>query len=111
MQNKYSLQPIRITSNWTVVINNFYEVDPSQETVEWFYGNPLLSCSNDYLGRSVEVIFEPTGDPNGDYVIQLFSYTKKGKAVNYSEGTLVKEVLTKNRIEAVSVIETLMLER
>lgn len=75
------IQPLRISPGWDVSINNFYEVDPVDEFIEYFYGSVLISGDNKNMGLSFDSRYEPEGIPNGNFilVLQKNEYDKRAK--------------------------------
>jgi len=109
MQTNTPLQPLRIPSGWMVDINSFYSVDPSEDTMEWFYGSPLLSCTNTRTGHSLELVFEPEGEPAGEYRISFYKYEINKRKIDYRNGAMIDTARTKRKTEAVELIEDYML--
>ncbi|WP_051507254.1 hypothetical protein [Saccharibacillus sacchari] len=82
-KDRVALQPLRIPSGWRVEVNELREIDPSPETMDWFYGSILLSVLHRHLGYELYVRWEPEGDPSGCYVLQRYrlKFEKKGNGV------------------------------
>jgi len=80
---KYELQPIRVPSGWTITINNFFEVELTPETNDWFTSSVLLGGVRRSSGHCFDSRVEPEGDPDGEFVIDLLKieYDHKGKPV------------------------------
>jgi len=65
------LQPLRVASGWVVDINNFYEIDPSASTMNWFVGSVLISGHHEKTGLCFDARYEPEGDLRGCFVIDF----------------------------------------
>ncbi|SHO59311.1 hypothetical protein [Vibrio quintilis] len=81
MKNNVEIQRLRIPSGWSININNFYEVDPVEEFIEYYYGSVLIGGSNKIMGLSFDSRYEPEGTPNGYFILvmQKNEYDKNGK--------------------------------
>lgn len=99
------LQPLRIPAGWGVDYNIFTSHDPSTESSEYFYGSVLFAASNRRDGRSVELGFEPEGDPEGSYELHLHD---RAKANDHDSNTCVAQVIPRDRLEIVRQIERFM---
>ena len=108
---KYQLQPIRVPSGWTVSINNLYEVELSEETVEWYCSSVLMGGFRQGTGACFDSRLEPEGDPSGDFVVEFLTmkFDSKGKPIKNSE-ELVSILKTKSRDEFIRAIENYMLK-
>jgi hypothetical protein len=108
MQNNIKLQSLRIPSGWVVDINSFYEIEPSEDTINWLFGSPLLSCTNIHTGFSFEVNFKPEGEPEGEYIVQFYKYEVKNKKIDYKRGSLIDSKKTRNQSFVVDLVEEFM---
>lgn len=108
---KYELQPIRVPSGWTITINNFFEVELTPETKDWFTSSVLLGGVRRSSGHCFDSRVEPEGDPDGEFVIDFLKieYDHKGKPVKNSE-VFLGEFRTKSKIEFIKQIESFMIE-
>jgi hypothetical protein len=99
---KYELQPIRVPSGWTITINNFFEVELTQETNDWFTSSVLLGGVRRSSGHCFDSRVEPEGDPDGEFVIDLLKieYDHKGKPVKKKSEVFLGEFRTKSKIES-----------
>lgn len=115
MMSEIELQPLRITSGWLIEWNLFYEVDPSDETMQYLDANSLLHIENHQLMRAINLDFKPENDANGFFylrVLNLIKTTNKKGNINY-KGDWEEpyfELKTKNRLEIVKKIEQLVLQ-
>ena len=113
--NEIKLQPLRITSGWLIEWNLFYEVDPSDETMQYLDPSSLLHIENHQLMRVINLDFKPENDANVFFylrVLNLIKTTNKKGNINY-EGDWEEpyfELKTKNRLEIVKKIEQLVLQ-
>lgn len=113
--SEIELQPLRITSAWLIEWNLFYEVDPSDETMQYLDASSLLHIENHQLMRAINLDFKPENDANGFFylrVLNLIKTTNKKGNINY-EGDCEEpyfELKTKNRLEIVKKIEQLVLQ-
>ena len=115
MMSEIELQPLRITSGWLIEWNLFYEVDPSDETMQYLDASSLLHIENHQLMRVINLDFKPENDANVFFylrVLNLIKTTNKKGNINY-EGDWEEpyfELKTKNRLEIVKKIEQLVLQ-
>ncbi|NGZ74256.1 hypothetical protein [Saccharibacillus alkalitolerans] len=108
-ETKPRLQPLRVPSGWKIDVNALYELDPSPETLDWFYGSILFSAIHRHLGHELYVRWEPEGDPSGSFLLQryLLKFEKKSDAV--LEGYVVDEQRIPGRQELAERLEAYML--
>jgi hypothetical protein len=106
-------QPLRISSDWKITLNCFFEIDPSTETMSYFAEN-LLFLNSERRNRSIELQWKPEDDPTGEYVLKVINlyeeYSEVTKKV-HQIGDFGKPHLSfrsKSRIEIVEKIEYLM---
>ena len=115
MMSEIELQPLRITSGWLIEWNLFYEVDPSDVTMQYLDASSLLHIENHQLMRAINLDFKQENDANGFFhlrVLNLIKTTNKKGNINY-EGDWEEpyfELKTKNRLEIVKKIEQLVLQ-
>lgn len=115
MMSEIELQPLIITSGWLIEWNLFYEVDPSDETMQYLDASSLLHIENHQLMRVINLDFKPENDANVFFnlrVLNLIKTTNKKGNINY-EGDWEEpyfELKTKNRLEIVKKIEQLVLQ-
>jgi len=107
MKKDIELQRIRVSSGWSIDINNFYEVDPIEEYMEYFYNSVLISGENRRMGLSFDSRYEPEGEPDGFFylILQKNEYDKKGRMINVSVLDIKKE---KNRQVFTEYLEKFM---
>ena len=108
---EFELQPLRVPSDWTITINNLYEIELTPETAHWFSSSVLLGGARQSTGYCFDSRVEPEGDPNGEFVIDFLKidYDQKGKPVKNSE-VFLGEFRTKSKIEFIKKIESFMIE-
>lgn len=109
MKENIDLQPIRVPTGWAISINNFFNIDPVDEYIDYFYSSVLISGYSKLMGLSFDSRHEPEGAPNGDFVLvmQKNEYDKKGKIINIEVIGIVK---TKERHKFVKCLEYFMKE-
>ncbi len=104
------LQPLKITPGWCVGYNIFTELDPSPDTAEYFYGSVLFSAMNRRKKSEIELYFEPEGDPNGKYILNLFLHKMdpSKKDFDYNSGKLIQTIASQSRAEIIEAMERFM---
>ncbi|EIX6435699.1 hypothetical protein MKU92_004733 [Salmonella enterica] len=107
MKTDVQIQRLRIPTGWDISINNFYEVDPVDEFIEYFYGSVLISGDNKNMGLSFDSRYEPEGTPDGYFILvmQKNEYDKKGKIKNV---TVLDVKRTKKREVFIKYLEGFM---
>jgi len=70
------LQPLRLTSGWTIEWNQFYEVDPSEETLHYLDSSSLLHLQSDQRNRAINLDWKPENDVNGHYYLRVINLLK-----------------------------------
>ncbi len=105
---KPRLQPLRIPGGWKTDVNMLYELEPSPDTMDRFYGPILFSATHRNLGHEIYVRWEPEGDPLGRFLLQryLLKFDEKGSSV--LEGYLVDSVYFRERLQLVDRLEMYM---
>lgn len=100
---------MRIPSGWHISLNCFFEVDPTPDTMEWFYGSVLIGGTNLGTGYCFDARFEPEGDPNGSYVVDFIrvKFDKTGEVIPESE-KVIGSATSKTRHEFSSILENYM---
>ncbi|MDO3409619.1 hypothetical protein QWJ34_07570 [Saccharibacillus sp. CPCC 101409] len=107
---KPMLQPLRVASGWKLEVNGLYELDPSPETLDWFYGSILFSAVHRQLGYELYVRWEPEGDPAGCFLLHRY-FIKFGPAGGeVLEAYLIDEQRIKSRKRLVERLEEHMLQ-
>lgn len=109
------LQPLRITSGWEVEWNQFYEVDPSKETMHYLDSSSLLHLNNEHARRAINLEWRPENDVNGHFilcVINLIKEIDKKGVITYTGDweNLHHEFISKNRLDIVKEIERLLVQ-
>lgn len=111
-----NLQPLRITSGWSVCFNTFNEVDPSEDTIHEFQGSSLLILRNENANRLIDLSWRPENDVNGHFLLNVLNTFE---VFNSNKNTLDYETdwehpflvfESSNRIEVVTKLEQLMLQ-
>ncbi|GGE23691.1 hypothetical protein GCM10011571_27200 [Marinithermofilum abyssi] len=70
-------QPLRIHAGWTVIFNDFSELDPQiihpedEETWLWMFLQDLLYLKYCHGPISLDLSWYPAGDPDGSYGLEL----------------------------------------
>ena len=102
MSHWEKIQPLRVESGWTIDINRLFDLEPISENMEWFYGSVLISGHNTD-GLCFDVRYEPEGEPDGEFIIDLLQLETKT-----IEEKLLTSFSTKNRSELIFIIEYFM---
>lgn len=109
------LQPLSIVSGWLIEWNQFYEIEPSDDTMQYFDSSSLLHLSNHHALRAIDLEWRPEADANGEFILRFLKLERevnpKSKKVTYSgdwENPLF-EIRSKNRLEIIAHIEALCL--
>ncbi|MCG1035100.1 hypothetical protein [Polaribacter sargassicola] len=105
-------QPLRISSDWKIEWNCFFEIDPSEETMTYFAEN-LLFLYSENRNRSIELQWQPEDDVNGEYVLKVINLQEEFNKVNntflmagnWGNPHLIYK--SKKRLEIVNKIEEL----
>lgn len=105
---KPELQPLRVPGGWRVDVNALQELDPSPETIDWFYGSILFSAIHRHLGLELHVHWEAEGDPSGSYVLQRYRLQFEKNADRAIAGYLVDEQRIADRRRLVERMENYM---
>lgn len=107
------LQPLRVASGWTIDINGLYAVDPSPETIDWFYGSVLVGGHDRFTPWCFDARWEPEGDPGGRYVVDFLRLARPGADGARDAGAteLAGTWTTRSRLELVDALETFMFTR
>ncbi|WP_338804602.1 hypothetical protein WDV76_04400 [Xenorhabdus griffiniae] len=102
------LQPLRIPSGWSIDINNFYEFEPTEENIEWYFGSVLIGGCQKSTGLSFDSRYEPEGKPFGDFILvyQKIEFDKRGRVKNV---TVLKVKKTKDKSEFINMLEHFMI--
>ena len=109
------LQPLRIISGWNVEWNLFYEVDPSEATMQYLDLSSLLHLTHLKLMRAINLDWRPENDANGHYYVRVLNLSKevnKKGDVSFSSDweNLHYEFTSKYRLETVKEIERLLVQ-
>ena len=106
----YPLQPLRVPAGWQISVNTLFEVDPGENTMQWFSSALLLWGHCTASGYCFNSHFEPEDDPQGEFVLELarVQYDRSGKAVKGTE-VFLEERRTRSRAQFVAWVEQFML--
>ncbi|WP_344325890.1 hypothetical protein [Kitasatospora putterlickiae] len=103
------LQPLRVAPGWRIDMNSLYAVDPSPETMEWFYGSVLVSGHLAHDGLCFDVRWEPEGDPEGCYEVDFLRLAGVGrKGSPTGEPACLGTWTTRSRPALVTALEEFM---
>lgn len=102
--NDVPVQPLRIPSGWKVVMrNHLFEIDPTPDLVEktMLFNQTMLVMKHEERSYLLDVGWSNEGNfEEGAYSLTLYEDDYSGK--------VVRSFTTKNRIELVEYIETLL---
>ncbi|OAD91495.1 hypothetical protein A7A78_03100 [Aequorivita soesokkakensis] len=108
------LQPLKIPSGWSVEWNLLTETDPNEENIHEFSGSSLLLLNSSLRLKAIDVSWQPEGDINGAYQLQVIcllpKFNAKSNIMEY-EGiweTPELEFQTKDRLALVEKINHLL---
>jgi len=109
-----NLQPLKIPSGWSVEWNLLTDTDPTKDTIHEFAGSSLLLINSPTRLKAIDVSWQPEGDINGAYQLQVINllpkFNNKTNTIEY-EGiweTPELEFSTRNRLELVNKINHLL---
>ncbi|WP_335975544.1 hypothetical protein [Gaetbulibacter jejuensis] len=109
-----NLQPLKIPAGWSVEWNLLTDTDPTEDTIHEFTGSSLLLISSHTRLKAIDVSWQPEGDINGAYQLQVIcllpKFNTKTNALDY-EGVWEApelEFSTKNRLELVDKLNHLL---
>lgn len=110
-----NLQPLKIPSGWTVEWNLLTETDPTEDAIHQFTGSSLLLISSHTRLKAIDVSWQPEGDINGEYQLQVIcllpKFNSKTNTIEYIGVWETPELKfsTKNRLELVDKLNHLLL--
>ncbi|TBV26875.1 hypothetical protein DMZ43_07375 [Meridianimaribacter sp. CL38] len=109
-----NLQPLKIPAGWTVEWNLLTDTDPTEDTIHEFTGSSLLLISSHTRLKAIDVSWQPEGDINGAYQLQVIcllpKFNTKTNTLDY-EGVWEApelEFSTQNRLELVDKLNHLL---
>jgi len=109
-----NLQPLKIPAGWSVEWNLLTDTDPTEDTIHEFTGSSLLLISSHTRLKAIDVSWQPEGDINGAYQLQVIyllpKFNTKTNTLDY-EGVWEApelEFSTKNRLELVDKLNHLL---
>ncbi|WP_245193122.1 hypothetical protein [Amycolatopsis alba] len=105
-----------MAAGWRIDISSLYAVDPSPETMEWFYGSVLISGNDHHSRLSFDARWEPEGDPEGCYTVDFLRLPRPRKGTGNAvrgpdEVEFIGTWTTRSRPELVAVLESFMFTR
>lgn len=109
-----NLQSLKIPAGWTVDWNLLTDTDPTEDTIHEFTGSSLLLISSHTRLKAIDVSWQPEGDINGAYQLQVICLLPKFNTKTYAldyEGVWEApelEFSTKNRLELVDKLNYLL---
>lgn len=65
MKENIDLQPIRVSTGWAISINIFFNIDPVDEYIDYFYSSVLISGCSKLMGLNLDSRYEPEGINSG----------------------------------------------
>lgn len=106
------LQPLRIPSGWSISINNLYEIELTNESLEeWYSSSVLIGGGRQGTGFCFDARFEGDRIENGEFIVEFLKikYDKynlpiRGSAIHLSV------YRTKSRSEFIEKIESYMMQ-
>lgn len=99
------LQPLRVPAGWTIYINVFFEVDPTNEFIDYFDSSfPLLGGYSNTMQLSFYLEYEQKGIPFGDFILVMMNNVD-----NSIESEVIDIKETKCRKQIIELIENFML--
>lgn len=109
-----NLQPLKIPSGWSVDWNLLTDTDPTEDNIHEFTGSSLLLISSHTRLKAIDVSWQPEGDINGAYLLQVIyllpKFNTKTNTLDY-EGVWENpelEFSTQNRLELVDKLNHLL---
>ncbi|MGG5487313.1 hypothetical protein [Gaetbulibacter sp. PBL-D1] len=109
-----NLQPLKIPAGWSVEWNLLTETDPTEDNIHEFTGSSLLLISSHTRLKAIDVSWQPEGDINGAYQLQVIyllpKFNTKTNTLDY-EGVWENpelEFSTQNRLELVDKLNHLL---
>lgn len=80
------LQPLRIPPGWRIDINNLYELEPTEENIDWFGGSSQFSAVNEQRRFWIDIEWRPEFDPKGEFCMTVlyapWERTERGRRRN-----------------------------
>ncbi|MBD2816818.1 hypothetical protein ID850_19305 [Xenorhabdus sp. Flor] len=102
------LQPLRVANGWVIGVNNFYEYEPIEENMDWFYGSILITGHHVSSDLCFDSRYEPEGDPNGSYVLDFFIIKTNKKTGKVEEEKFLGSKQTRSKTEFIAMLEEFM---
>lgn len=90
-----TLQPLDLHSNWKVIMNEFYDIEPTQSNFEselrFYFMEDILEIKNKVNNTFIHLGWYPEFDPEGSYKIFVFDTDFEGKLLTEFESKSKKE--------------------
>jgi hypothetical protein len=110
-QFPHKLQALRIPSGWHISSNMFFEIDPTEENIDWFYSGSLFCATNNCCKRTIDLEYQPEDDPTGEFILsflEITGWTQASRRKRRPEYQIIEEFSSRSRIEIVEKIEQFM---
>lgn len=105
------LQRFLVPTGWKVDWHQFYEVDPTPETMHYFDSPTLLMIYHQHANLLLDMSWKPEGDQEGEFILKLIPcievynpHTKRLDGEGLWEAP-IDEFRTRNRLKLVEKIE------
>jgi hypothetical protein len=105
------LQPLRVANGWTISLNNFYDVQPTPETMTWFYASSLLRGHSLEARLAFECVYEAEGDPEGEFIVSFDSLTEPPMGGMPELDQDLGSIRTRSKDRVCEAVEYFMFER
>lgn len=93
---KYEIQPLRISSGWTIELNNFCECDPDNcDNFCKYLIEDLLQLAHKRFNLVIDLGWYPDLDPNGCFHLVLIKDFKWENPLEIFESRKPKDVIEK----------------
>ncbi|WP_298779367.1 hypothetical protein [uncultured Polaribacter sp.] len=106
-------QPLRVSADWRITRNCFFEIDPNEDTM-YYFPQELLWMESERRNRSINLEWKPEDDPNGEYVLTVINtieeFDETNNCINISGDWANPHLIftSKKRLEIVAKLEELM---
>lgn len=111
-QLKFKLHPLRVPSGWSITINNLYEVEATNESIEqWYSSSVLIGGARVNTGYCFDAQFIGDTLEEGEFYVAFFKikYDKFRRATD-DPATNVSTYRTKSKLEFIEKIEDYMMQ-
>lgn len=109
---KSKLQPLRVPSGWMITINNLYEVEATNESIqEWYSSSVLIGGTRIDNGYCFDAQFTGETLEEGEFFVGFFKikYDKFDQKIEEPE-ILISKYSTKSKLELIEKIEDFMMQ-